>query len=100
MSLPFQVLLVVVWLLSVWALIQVIYTSQRRWLSVAYAILAFVILAAIVFGGTVILMALSPPESLMQTNAKLDAIGKIVNWFLLVPSIIAANIPPRRTEQA
>ncbi len=83
--------LFLVQIISLGLLIGGIYKSQRRWLSIGYAAVAFVAFV-LVYVLMVRIVTSVHPMSLAATNKILDG----ASWVGLVPCIIAVNIPPRR----
>jgi hypothetical protein len=95
------VLCTVAELVGLGLLIQAIYSSQRRWLSFGYAILAFVVTLALGFLLVPLLFALVFREaSLMTTNQILDTVGAGVDLASPFAALYGASIPPRRGAPA
>ncbi len=82
---------VLVQIVALGFLIQAIYTSQRRWLSIGYALLGAVAFV-LVYVLMVRIVTFVHPMSVAAINKILDGAG----WMQLVPFIIGAYIPPRR----
>ncbi len=82
--------------LVLYHLVRAIYGSQRRWLSVGYAVLGLVAFGAISLTATAILGKVYDGDdfttAVVSTNKFIDMLG----WFQFVPSLIGAAIPPRR----
>jgi hypothetical protein len=69
-------------------LAQNIYTSARRWLSVAYALVGFVI---------PIVLSIIP---IFVFNADIDTVGTAVSVTSPIAAVIGAFIPPSREKRA
>ena len=82
---------IVVQIIALYYLIHGIYKSQRRWLSVGYAALGFAVFLL------VMLLAVAILGNIFNFDVR--AINNTIDGIVLVefvPSIIGANIPPRR----
>ncbi len=82
--------------LVLYHLVRVIYGSQRRWLSVGYAVLGLVAFGAISLAATAILGKVYDGDDFATAVAGTNKFIDMLGWFQLVPSLIGAAIPPRR----
>ena len=81
-------------LYALYCLIKGVYKSQRRLLSVGYAILAF---GVVVVLGMVATFLLMPARgTVVDVNATLDMVGDAIQIAAPFAAAFAANIPPRR----
>ena len=74
-----------VYCFSLYLLIDAIYDSKRRWLSLGYAILAF---AVTIVAGILLTFLLGP--------GSIDTIGTGLNYSCPFAAVFGAHIPPRR----
>jgi hypothetical protein len=83
-------------LIALYLLVQAIYTSSRRLVSLGYAVLGFGLVIGLGFGAMFILV----PErgTLVETNSTLEMIGAAITIGAPFAAVWGASQPPRRDK--
>lgn len=81
-------------LACIYGLFTTIKDSQQRLRSFGYAVSAFVLVLALGFGATFLLMPAH--ANVIDTNEVLDKVGRAISIAAPIAAVWAASIPPRR----
>lgn len=80
------------------ALYQAIKTSQNRWYAVLWAVIGFVIFTVVSLVAAGIANSVYDEGNFVSTVANVNRVIDIVGYFVLVPSVLLANVVPARRK--